>query len=91
MGEISQKAPETREGRMAVLKKLPNGEKKRFMPGPGSKLQVGPFVYLVTAVNAKQFKFIASLHDVIIEGVNDGTSPIIDPHTGENVVTNNGR
>lgn len=66
--------------------KLPLVDKVNFLPPFGHKFTMGPYVYQVIEIKGGKLGFYAKLIDVIIKGVNDGKSPIIDPHTGKNYV-----
>ena len=75
--------PMTAVGRIAELKKLSLKEKQAFIPPVGADLRIGPYVYRVNITNVSQLRFSCSLHDVIIEGVNDTEPVIIDPNKVE--------
>lgn len=75
--------PLTAAGRIAELKQLSLKEKQAFIPPVGAELRLGAFIYRVTITNVSQLRFSCSLHDVVIEGVNDTESVIVGPHTGE--------
>lgn len=81
--------PDTPEARIAELKELPLKQKQNLVPPVGQFIKLGPFIYRVNVTNPGQMRFTASLYDVTIKGVNDGSekvSDIIDPGTGEGVV-----
>jgi len=80
---VNEGIPANAEQRIAELMKLPLKKKMNLIPSFGDTFRVGPFVFKVTGVNPGQLRFTASLADVIIEGINDGVSPIINPHTGK--------
>ena len=75
--------PENAEDRIKKLMSLPLSSKKSFVPEPGMRLNLGPFVFEVAVTNPSQLRFTAKLVDVIISGINDGKSNIIDPNTGK--------
>jgi hypothetical protein len=74
--------PGTAKERIAELLELPLKDKGVFVPAVGTTLKLGPFVYEVSVVNVGQLRFTAKLHDIVIDGVNDGKSGIINPKTG---------
>ena len=76
----------TAAGRVAELKNLSLKEKEAFIPPVGAELRMGPFVYKVNIVNVGQLRFSCSLHDVVIEGVNDTESVIVSPHGDVNKI-----
>ena len=78
-----KEVPSTAKERISELKKLPLSDKGVFVPAVGTTLRLGPFVYEVAVVNAGQLRFTAKLYDVIVDGVNDGKSNIINPLTGK--------
>lgn len=81
--------PETPEDRIRELMELPLKDKENFIPPVGQFVKLGPFIYQVKVTNPGQMRFTASLYDVVIEGVNDGSekvSDIVDPNTGKGVV-----
>ncbi len=81
-----KEVPSTAEGRIRGLMELPLHQKENFLPSSGYRFQMGPFIYEVAVVNAGKLRFTARLCDVVIEGINDGKSDIIDPITGTNFV-----
>ncbi len=87
--ETKNQIPDTPEKRIAGIMELSLKQKVAFLPKVGVLLDIGPFVFKVSVINASQLRFTATLVDVIMEGVNDGSekvSPIIDPGTGEGAV-----
>ena len=81
--------PGTAEARIKELMALPLKQKEGFVPPVGSVFSIGPFVFRVSVVNPSQLRFTATLADVIIKGVNDGSekvSAIVDPNTGKGIV-----
>lgn len=77
------KVPKMPADRIAELRKLSLDEKQAFVPPVGQILKLGPYVYKVTITNVGQLRFSCSLHDVIIEGVNDTEPVIVNPRTGK--------
>lgn len=86
--EEMKEVPKTAKGRLKVLNELSVKEKLNFLPHSGFRFALGPYVYQVAVVNPGKLRFTAKLIDVIIEGVNDGKSKIINPHTGDPVDKN---
>lgn len=76
--------PKTAKERIVELKKLPLKDKLNLLPLSGQQFRFGPFIYKVTFVNGGDLRFSAKLEDIVIEGINDGESKIIDPRTGKN-------
>lgn len=81
-----QEIPDTPEGRVGDLKKLPLAMKLNLIPTYGETFRIGPLIFKVTFANPGQLRFTSELYDIIIDGVNDGVSDIIDPHTGKEIV-----
>ena len=84
-----KEVPATAAARLRELMELPLKQKQNFLPAVGAKIKLGPFIFKVSVTNPSQLRFTASLMDVIIEGVNDGSekaSPIINPHTGKGII-----
>ena len=73
-----RKVPDTPEKRIADLMKEPLSRKRSFVPPVGGEFNIGPFVYRITVTNPSQLRFTATLKDVIITGVNDGSTGILD-------------
>ena len=69
--EDSGKVPLKRETRMQQMMELPNDNKVLFVPTVGTVLKLGPYLYRVSAVDIGKMRFTATLHDVIIDGIND--------------------
>lgn len=81
--EEKKQVPSTAKARIKQLMELSFYEKTQFLPSSGYRFQMGPFIYEVAAVHAGKLRFTARLADVIVKGVNDGVSKIIDPKTGK--------
>ena len=87
--EAKQEIPDTPEARIKEIKALPAKQKQNFIPPVGGIFRLGPFIYKVSLTLPNQLRFTATLMDVIIEGVNDGSeniSQIVDPVTGKGIV-----
>lgn len=74
--------PMTAAGRIAELRMLSLDEKQAFVPPVGAQLRIGPYIYKVAVTNVSQLRFSCSLHDIVIEGVNDAESVIVSPNEG---------
>jgi hypothetical protein len=81
--EEKKQIPQTAKARIKELMGLPLHQKAPFLPASGDRFRWGPFIYEVAVVHAGKLRFTAKLADVIIQGVNDDVSPIIDPNTGK--------
>jgi hypothetical protein len=68
----TKEIPLSREKRIGELRELPNKMKENFLPPVGLEFQIGPYVYKVSIQNVGDMRFTAKLHDVVIEGFNDG-------------------
>jgi hypothetical protein len=87
--EEKKEVPSTAKERIKELMGLPLVEKTAFLPRKGDTFRRGPFIFEVAVVHLGKLRFTAKLADVIIKGVNDGVSPIVDPRTGERFTDEN--